>query len=237
MHIVPLQVKQQQAITLPMNSSEIQKWLWLTMLMSHTSRHEEMLFPSATTAQFKHLQWANSFSEQHNIHPAMKQWPHAVRVQEADSMNSNMQKVMSLSECFTPFYHKSSSSFVLKHSSTTCTILLTVPAFQMYFLYIQDEVLYIPQPINLCLVDVRRSEDETRCGRQSNTLFRQPKVLLHEHVLTHQKEKEEGNKKIYLQMISFNQTVYLEMSNEQLVSKTLNGKLILMLTLIKKPIQ
>lgn len=133
MHIAPLQVKQQQAITLPMSSSKFQKWLWLTILMSHTSLHEEMPFPSASTTQSKHLQWPNSYPSSAiyavHHHEILNRGPHTVRVQEVDRMHSNIEKLVSVSECFDPisFYCKSPSSTLQYNMYQTSYVLSVHP--------------------------------------------------------------------------------------------------------------
>lgn len=91
----------------------------------------------------------------------------------------------------------------------------------MFSLFIQEEVLYIPQPINLCLAAVRGSEDETECGGQTNTLFHQLKVSLQEHIFPHKKKKSASMKeknerkkkksKIFIADVSSNQTLCLQM--------------------------
>ncbi len=85
-------------------------------------------------------------------------------------------------------YHFTVRALPVWPSSIQRTILERISP-QMYSLYIQDEVLFTPQPIHLCSADVRGSEDVTRSCGQTNTLFHQPKVSLQERVLPHQKEK------------------------------------------------
>lgn len=127
--------------------------------MSPTSRHEKILFPprpqlNLSICNGRVLIRAAQYTVHHR--EILHCRPRTVRAQEVDSMHSNMEKVLSVSEFISPvsFYCKSPSSYALWLSSTTCTILDSIRP-QMYSLYIRNEVLYVPPPINLWLVDVR----------------------------------------------------------------------------------
>lgn len=81
--------------------------------------------------------------------------PRTVRAQEVDSVHSNMKSCQLVNLSLQ--YHFIVRVLRAVHSgssSAACTILDSIRP-QMYSLYIQDEVLYVPPPINLWLVDVR----------------------------------------------------------------------------------
>lgn len=101
----------------------------------------------------------------------------------------------------------------------------------MFSLFIQEEVLYIPKPINLCLAAVRGSEDETESGGQTNTLFHQLKRSLQEHIFPHKKKKyvsmkkkwKEKKSKISIADVSSNHTLCLQMQRARFILEKLSG--------------
>lgn len=102
MHTAPLQMKQQQAITLPMNSSEFSKWLRLTMQMSYAHHDiKRCYFPSQPklNLSIRNGQMLIHTASYRHCHEMLNFRPHTVHVHEVHSMHSNKKRVMAVSQC------------------------------------------------------------------------------------------------------------------------------------------